>query len=288
MSALSVAAPRISWPPIVERAAAIAGSYSTSVTLRQVFYRLVSEHLLPNSDSSYKTLSARTAEARREGWFPALLDQGRQVQRPYWRDDPVGALQSLARNYRRDRTEGQEVQLWVVLEKATLLEQVVQWTEDYGIPVVAARGYGSQTIKDDVRDEVEGDGRPAIALYLGDLDPSGEDIQRDFEERTDFCFDELHRLAVTFEQIDELGLVPAPGKRTDSRAPGFIAKYGQLVQVEVEAIDPRVLEELVTDAAFDYIDEDVHGQVLEREEREREILRTAAVDMARLVGEADA
>jgi hypothetical protein len=216
---------RFSWPEVVERAAVIAGSYSTPVTLRQVFYRLVSEHLIPNKDMSYKTLSSTSAKARREGWFPQLLDQGREIHRPWHRDDPVGAVTSLARSYRSDRTEGQEEQLWVVLEKATLLEQVVSWTDRYGIPVVALRGYGSQTIVDDVRDNVECDGRAAAALYLGDLDASGLDIERDFGERTDYCFDEVTRLAVNFAQVDELGLVPAPGKRSDTRAASFEADY---------------------------------------------------------------
>ena len=39
----------------------------TSVTLRQLFYRLVSAQVIPNSQGAYKRLSALTAEARREG-----------------------------------------------------------------------------------------------------------------------------------------------------------------------------------------------------------------------------
>jgi hypothetical protein len=34
---------RKSWPPIVERAAQVVDEYETPVTLRQLFYRLVSE-----------------------------------------------------------------------------------------------------------------------------------------------------------------------------------------------------------------------------------------------------
>ena len=55
------------WPEVVAHAAEIVNSYDTTVTLRQLYYRLVSELLIPNVDSSYKTLSSRTAEARREG-----------------------------------------------------------------------------------------------------------------------------------------------------------------------------------------------------------------------------
>ena len=46
-------------------------------------------------------------------------------------------------------------------------------------------------------------------------------------------------------------LVPNPGKATSSRAAGFVRKYGRLFQIEVEAIDPAILETLVTDAITD-------------------------------------
>ena len=52
--------------------------------------------------------------------------------------------------YRRDRTEGQDAQLWFLLEKKTLTEQVFGWVGDYGVPVVAIGGFGSVGIEDDV------------------------------------------------------------------------------------------------------------------------------------------
>ena len=55
---------RIAWPPVIERAAAIVRSYHTADTLRQVFYRLVSEQAIPNTENAYKTLSRLTARAR--------------------------------------------------------------------------------------------------------------------------------------------------------------------------------------------------------------------------------
>jgi hypothetical protein len=268
--------PNLRWQPIVERAAEIAGSYSTAVTLRQLFYRLVSEGLLANTDSSYKTLSARTAEARREGWFPALLDQGRSISGLASWTSPHLAVWSLAQRYRRDRREGQDKLAWLVLEKATLLEQVSDWVDEFGIPVVPLRGYGSQTIIDEIREEVEGDIRPAVALYLGDLDPTGEDIERDLQDRTGWCFDEVRRLAVTYEQIGDLGLVPAPGKATDTRARRFVDKYGELIQVEVEAIDPAHLEQLVREAVDTFIDVEQLDRVRAIESRERALLSAAA------------
>ncbi len=282
MAVAAVGRVRIAWLPVVERAAEIADSYATPVTLRQLHYRCVSEQLIPNTESAYKTLSARTAQARREGWFPTLLDQGREIHGLHSWTSPQIAVRSLASGYRRDRRDGQDELVWLVLEKATLLEQVESWVREYGVPVVALRGYGSQTIIDQVRNEVESDQRFTTALYVGDLDASGEDIERDLEDRTEGCFAETRRLAVLPEQIDEYGLVPAPGKYTDTRAGRFLERHGELIQVEVEAIDPAVLERLVLDAVEPFIDQEHLGRVLAVEARERQLLRDAADQLAEL------
>ena len=54
--------PSIHWPPIIEQAAEIVRSYDTGVTLRQLFYQLVSEGLIPNVQTAYSRLSHLTAE----------------------------------------------------------------------------------------------------------------------------------------------------------------------------------------------------------------------------------
>lgn len=97
---------RISWGPVLERAAEIVLSYGTSVTLRQVFYRLVAEGLIPNVDTSYKRLSALTAEGRRDGSFPDLADGTRSIKAVRSWESIEDARRWLADQYRRDRTEG--------------------------------------------------------------------------------------------------------------------------------------------------------------------------------------
>ena len=68
---------RPDWPSLLAHAAQIVSSYDTLVTLRQLFYRLVAAQRLPNTTNAYKSLSHHTAEARRAGTFPALMDRGR-------------------------------------------------------------------------------------------------------------------------------------------------------------------------------------------------------------------
>ena len=169
---------RIVWAPVVDRAAEVVASYNTPVTLRQVFYRLVAAEVIPNTVSAYKTLSARTARARRDGWFPALADNTRTIERSGGWDGPADALASLADQYRRPRDEDQDYQIWVLVEKRTLVAQLQAWFDRYGIAIVALGGYESETLDRLIRSEVESDGRPAVGLYGGDMDPTGEDIER--------------------------------------------------------------------------------------------------------------
>lgn len=271
-----------SWEPILAAAAKIVRSYDTPVTLRQLFYRLVSAELLRNKQSDYSQLSSRTAQGRREGWFPRLLDQGREVSRYQTFDGVDDARSYIARIYRRDRTEGQEFSIYLGVEKATLTSQLDSWFGDLGLPIVALRGYSSETLEREFRDDVLDAGRPAVLLYAGDFDPSGEDILRNFTERTavDVMVEgcpmnstepliRVERIALTPDQIEEYDLPPQPGKSTDSRAKGFEARHGELIQVEVEALDPDDLRQLFQGAIDEFFDTSTWEQVLEQEEQDR-------------------
>jgi hypothetical protein len=260
---------RLKWELTIERASEVA--CDAPMTLRQCFYILVSEGLVPNVDTSYKRLSALTAQARRDGSFPAFLDGTREVFRYDAWDGIEHALSDLADVYRRDRTEGQPRQVWIGGEKRTLALQLERWFSDLGCPIVICAGYASQTLCDDVRAAVEDDGREAVLIYAGDFDPSGEDIVRDFVERVG-SFERVVRVAVTAEQVEALELPPLPGKRTDARAAGFEARHGRLVQVEVEAVPPETLRRLYQEAISAEWDVSAYEAVLAREADERDRL----------------
>lgn len=273
------------WDDILVHAASIVNSYTTRVTLRQLFYRLVAQHILRNTRSEYGQLSARTAEARRAGNFPTLMDRTRSIERwyPLFRSPDEGR-EWLKERYRRDRTEGQEYSIYLAVEKAGIVNQLDEWFGDeLGIPILPLGGYSSQSFVDQVYNDARGrrahyanrteDGstRQTVLIYAGDFDPSGEDIDRDFTERTD-CWDHVHRVALLPEQIDEYGLPPAMGKITDSRAQGFIDRHGELVQVELDALPPDILQGLYQDAIDQYWDHAAHEDVMALEDEERESL----------------
>ncbi len=267
--------PRLDWSAILTQAADIVSGYDTGVTLRQLFYRLVAAEILPNTQVAYQTLSHRTAEARRKGWFPALIDRTRSIHRYRTFEDPAEARLWLRRIYRRDRTEGQVFSIYLAVEKAGILEQLEAWFGDLGVPILALGGYTSQTYVDEIVADAEKQGRPAVLIYAGDFDPSGEDIQRDFLERT-ACFDEVARVALTAEQIEEYDLPEQMGKATDTRAGSFVARHGRLVQVELDALPPDVVRELFTEAVARYWNDEAYRAVLAQEENESASLEVAS------------
>ncbi len=263
------------WQPITDRAAAIVNSYDTGVTLRQLFYRLVAEQVLPNKKTTYKALSARTATLRRQGLFPDLIEAGRSIHLPECWGSASGAMDDITRRYRVDRTAGQDVDLWLAVEKNGLVRQLLSWFGDLGVPIVAFGGYASVTLEKSARSMVDEDDRPSVLLYAGDFDPTGEDIDRCFVENT-ACWAKVIRVALNADQVDTYDLPEDPGKTTDSRAKAFAARHGRLCQVEVDALDPTDLRALFQNALDPFWDVSAFDRAMVREAEGRAVLERLA------------
>ncbi|MCX4791635.1 hypothetical protein OG369_37770 [Streptomyces sp. NBC_01221] len=157
---------RIRWAVVVDRARQIVEGYEGGVTLRQVMYRLASEGVLPHTPSMYRHLSSHLAQARREGRFPDLIDTLREVHVPPAWTDAGSFLRESADWFGLDRTIGQSHAVYVAAEKDTLRQLLTGWLAEYGIPVLAVRGFGSQSYVDVVRDRVATDPREAVLLVV--------------------------------------------------------------------------------------------------------------------------
>ncbi|WP_224291358.1 hypothetical protein [Streptomyces olivaceus] len=117
-------------------------------------------------------------------------------------------------------------------------------------------GFGSQSYADVVRDRVAHEQREARLLVVSGFDCSGEDIERDWVERT-ACWSSVTRVLLTYDQVVHDYELPATeGKRGDPRWPAFARRYGfdteHPVQWEVEALEPDELRRLVLAAVDPY------------------------------------
>ncbi|MFH8993120.1 hypothetical protein [Streptomyces sp. NPDC017940] len=254
----------------------MAAEYGTPVTLRQMYYRLVAESAVPHQAWAYRKLSAHLAVSRRAGRGPELVDMTRAVHVPPAWPDAAAMLAELPEVFRMDRTAGQAVALYVCAEKDTLRALFARWLEGLGVPVLVVRGFASEPYAQLVRERTAADPRPAVLLYVGDWDCSGEDVERDWVTRTN-CWAYVERVVLTPEQVEAYGLVAAEGKARDPRWPAWARRHGYdpgcPVQWEVEGLDPVELRRLLLAAVAEHVDRRVLAQVLEEEQQHRAELR---------------
>ena len=276
----------LKWDPIIALAREVVKRYDIGITLRGLFYRLLSLEVIWNTGNCYDRLSKLTTKLRRAGEFPDLVDSTRTIEVMQSWASPDKALDWLAEEYHRDRAETQEYQLWIGIEKAALEAAVWSWFGAYGFRVVAMRGYPSETLLGKMERIVIKDGRPSVLLYAGDWDPSGWGIYCGLRERfaaeNGGLFDEVRQVALVVDpdrginHIEEYNLpsnkLDAEEKK-DSRKEAFEAQFGTIDQVELDALDLNDLRDLYSDALSDYWDESAYEAMLEEETEEREQLR---------------
>jgi hypothetical protein len=263
---------RIRWAPVIEQAAEIVNGYDTGVTLRQLFYRLITKGTIPNTDYCYQRLSRLTAKQRREETFPDLIDPTRRVREFLTFDGSLDALEYLHGTYRRDRTEWQEVSVYLGVEKHGLAAQLSAWFGSIGFPILTLGGWSSQSFIQEVQQHLSLRDRPSIFLYAGDFDPSGWFIADDFVRRV-AMFDQVERIALNPDQIGVYGLEEnaAPEKSyRDSRARAFAERFGSVRQVELDAFEPETLRDLYVEAFSPHWDPDGYRDSTDQEETERE------------------
>lgn len=269
------------------------------LTLRQLYYQLVSRDIIPNQQKEYAKLSRLLGEGRMAGIvdWDAIEDRLRSLERPAYWDSPEDILQAAADQFRRNNQEGQDVKIEVWVEKDALSGVLSRITRKYGIGLQVQRGYGSITALREAyqRFHNRGRGKRFSILYLGDHDPSGLDMIRDIEGRIfefwwgmthpiddpcpkDYkdCDDyeifqdafEIVPVALTSDQIAEYNPPPNPAKMSDPRSGDYIAAHGN-VSYEVDALRPEVLNAILEAAIIERMDMDAYRASLKRQAIER-------------------
>jgi len=180
------------------------------MTLRQLYYQLVSKDVIPNIASEYAKLSTLLTEARMYGLidWDFIEDRIRIPKKASeWNDIP-DIVNSAISSYRRNRWNGQEnyVEVWV--EKDALSGVLEPITRKYHVNLMVNRGYSSASAMHDSSlrfKRQERKGKNTFILYLGDHDPSGMDMVRDIQERLDIfgCSVQVKRIALNMEQIEQ-------------------------------------------------------------------------------------
>jgi hypothetical protein len=244
------------------------------MTVRQVFYRLVSTGVIDKSEGEYKSTVVRLlGDMRRAGEIPFswIADNTRWMRKPTTYSSLESMLKRTAEAYRRSVWDNQDCYVEIWLEKDALAGVLYQETSRWDVPLMVTRGYPSLSYLHSAAEAIAAQDKPTYLYYFGDYDPSGLDIPRKVEcDLREFAPDadiEFERVAVTREQIAEMSLPTRPTKRTDSRAKDFIGE-----SVEVDAIPPKVLRGIVSDCITQHVDERAHEALRLAEQSERSTL----------------
>lgn len=243
------------------------------MTLRGLFYRLVSEGAIGKTEAEYKNTGRYLLDLRRAGRVPYawVADHTRWMRKPPTYRGLEHALTVTTEAYRRSLWAEQPCYVEVWCEKDTLAGVLYEETSPWDVPLMVARGFSSETYVYDAAEAIRRKGKPTYLYLLTDHDPSGLAIARDVDTRLrGFLPDAdltVTRIAVTEAQIQAWSLPTRPTKRTDSRAKTFRGE-----SVELDAIPAATLRGLVRDAITRHIDPDILAATEATERLERETL----------------
>jgi hypothetical protein len=243
------------------------------MTVRQVFYQATVHGVVEKTEDGYRKVQNDLTIMRREMGLPYdwLADNTRWQRKPRSFDGVDHALEATARLYRKDLWAHADCYVEIWLEKDALSGVILPVTARYDVPLMVARGYSSLSFLHTAATYIARLDVPTFIYHLGDFDPSGvnagekiEETLREMAPAADITFE---RIAVNPDQIAAWNLPSRPTKQTDSRAKNFGAE-----SVELDAIEPNQLRDIVTGAIEWHLPADALDVLKAAEESERSIL----------------
>ena len=245
------------------------------MTLRQLYYQLVSQDIIPNKDSEYKKLGSLLNDSRYYGFvdWDFIEDRVRVPKKNSEWDDIPDVVQSAIHSYRRNRWQDQDNYLEVWVEKDALSGVLLPITQKYHVTLMVNRGYSSASAMHDSALRFinqEDEGKETHILYLGDHDPSGIDMVHDIKNRMSIFGSDVivDRIALNMNQIKRYNPPPNPAKITDPRAKDYIERFGN-TSWELDALNPKQLNKLLDDEIQRLMDLDKYNYWCKLEQYEK-------------------
>ena len=270
---------------LISKTKEIIEQYEQRLTIRQIYYRLVSKNIIKNTINEYKYLSKVLVDARIQGEIPfeTIEDRVREFiggDKEY--TEPEEHFNAWYRAFRRchkiyemPKWQGQPKYVEVWLEKKALQGVFSSVTDEMNVRLAPCGGYPSLTYLYEAARELKGiENKEKVILYFGDFDMRGKDIERVITGYLQQCFGInviIERCALTKDQIEKYELPPQPAKTTDSMWKGWVEEHGN-VAWELDALPPDVLQEIIKESIAKHFDEWIYEETLRlQEERRKQI-----------------
>ena len=251
------------------------------LTLRQLYYQLVARDIIPNKQSEYKRLGQIISDARRAGVvdWGAIVDRTRSLKsNPHW-DTIADILETTEHAFQVDKWAEQKYRPEVWVEKDALIGVVARACEPLDVAYFACRGYSSDSemwrAACRCNDYYFDQDQQLHLIHLGDHDPSGIDMTRDIEDRFQLFNADVTvaRIALNLDQIEKYKPPPNPAKKTDSRWRKYVDEYGITDSWELDALEPQVILDLITEEIESVRDDDLWQQKVSEENTGKAELR---------------
>ena len=260
-------------------------SLGYDLTVRQVYYQLVSQDLIPNNPKSYNRIKSLISDGRKAGLIDwnMIVDRTRGTIIPAHWDSPADIIESAAQSFRIDKWENQPNHVEIMVEKEALSGILEPTCKDLDVNFAANKGYSSDSAMYRAGKRLQRKvlaGKVPYILYLGDHDPSGLDMDRDIKGRLEMFGDldlEVIRLALKMDQIEQMDVPENPAKTSDSRYEGYVVLFGES-SWELDAVEPTELVRLVTEHVESLRHNELWNEKVEWENQCREDLDDFALD----------
>ena len=245
------------------------------LTVRGIAYALFVRDLIAamgvNDTQKVSRITVKMREAGTLPWEWIVDDSRRPRQAGTWRN-PSEIIHSAVASYRCDNWQDQDTIVQVWSEKSTVEGVLTPVLDDFGVNFQVMKGFGSATALNQLaalsRRVVRK--QNAIALYIGDWDPSGLfmseiDLPRRLE-RYDGKW-HLRRIALVERDLDGLPSFSVATKAKDPRFRWFVENHGRRGW-ELDAMNPNDLRARVRREIQRYIDKRVweHSRKVEQGE----------------------
>ena len=268
--------PRGETKELLARCQSILSDYKDDglqLTVRQLFYQLVSRDVIANDQSQYNRLQRIVKRGRRAGYldWEMIVDRGRPLRKRQRWDSPEEIIEASAQSFHLDLWQDQRFRPEVWIEKDALVGVIEPTCKAWDVPYLSTRGYvsdsaawraaqrfrdvmdGEKSARDDPAQTDGVEQIPAV-IHLSDHDPSGVDMTRDLREKFELfgLRFPIERVALTMDQIRQYEPPPNYAKASDSRSEGYVEQYGTECW-ELDALDPSVIQSVVGDAIQEQI-----------------------------------
>jgi hypothetical protein len=182
--------------------------------------------------------------------------------------------------YVLDKQRSQPIHVEVFCEKNTLLGIVAPVCKRYNVPLTSGRGFAGPSIWRKMAGRYKASGKlDMVVLAVSDHDPEGfelvDDCIRSLRDLWGIKCLDLHRVAVTEGQIDELDLHEDfnPAKESSPRFKGYVERTGSTKTWECEALPPDFLREALEEAIKVNMNHAIFETTVEQEKHDLESLR---------------